>query len=1030
MPRNYSDKVTITLYSIQNGSQFNLVILDEINHILILKTKLSKAAEQFQRVPPQYTLSVLLMPDWMNNFDYESKTYIEAKASFFSMIQARLNELGLSDILLEDFYETALGNNPEYAAQKEFLQKLTARNRTSDLMKVHVIISNANCNHLQIDSNTQIHDYHGFYQATFGSGKNDILLLNAAYYPEHHVTAHNKVVYTTPKHSFSNELKKTHLEYCATHLHHHDFSEKHSVYADSFIRTLYTIGLVTSVKAIEDDTSTKKKHIFPAILDKPEYALSKYIVTVLNLQWKDPKSSSKYYSDILKNFPFVEINDAVCGYAAFLIAIKRWAGNIGLHKYGERYDDLQRDRLSNNLERLNDDTETREQLFRISGTYIDKIIIQKFYYSALRHTSNISNADESFFLMQTLAKSIPNNLNGNILTSKLFGCSVIELHGNPFQPEKHLREIMMTREKLELTPSELHYRDVYCQPNHDFQTLLEMQLGDDFTAIVTALDQNGIVALPQFFSGEKLSEMQEDFNKWCSRKMPDVHAHIQFGGTVEEEYLTDSQAMCDALANPLVWAVGAHAWGRDPVMSSIRAYRILPTPPKKYRAFQPHNDGHSKEFKVMMLLTDVKPGEQGMRYWTGTHKIQWQIHSSRDTLFTDSEVEQLHQPFECAGPAGTLFIFNINGIHSGVRNEGSTRDTLVWSISAGKRMYPVPALHPSVIANLGAYEAAIFRCGKESNTDEVDGEIMTQQSAKSLQQFLTLRNVQIRESAQKIIPKIQPQLNSAPRYDVSPFAIPQKPTAITLNCELTDFNSKNELSRESIIAAINEDPRRGMALPIRLYSGSSDKSRDMALCFIRDIWLSPERGEAIVSKIEGIRLESNQVASEVQHYQKIGEKILTLLPEIKPLFVGHSVALIHFENFIIDLQWCLSTAETHVLVRSGLSFLLSIIDFFSEHLKKNIRSDEKLFNNLNFLFNEAVRTYIVHIQLDILLKNETSSEKNTGIEFKKYTAYQTNDASQLPPIAVFLTHSVVVNSCASNSKNRDDVEKTCEQLTM
>ncbi len=995
-----NDRITISLYSVQNGETFDPVALKEIDNIYKIKLNFDHEAKKSNRKPPEIVVSVLLVPDWENNNSYADPIYQIAKNNFMRTLRERLDSSNLTGIVLEDFYVDAL-SEPEYASEKSYLVGLKARNRNSDMIKTHSIIAlcNNNRRHLQMDSNTKVHDYCGLYNTTFGAASvaNNTVLLNASRYKMHFICASNKVVYTAPGSLFVSRLREIYLAYCEAHKNDHQFSqtkvkrEKHSIYYNAFEVALSELGLVKPITVIDDETSEKKKRIYPALLERPEYILSAFIVTAVNLLLKDPDQVPKHHNEKLKRFPSVIVGDASCDFASFIIAVKRHTENLWIHKYAGKYDEFKEDQRINNTEKLFDDIQTRAQLFAISNTTVDKAIITRFYAAACNYVTKTSISEDDFETIKVLATIIPDNPLGNQLTLELFGCAVRELHESPLRgsSQREIPELVryflqekikMKREHEPLTQEEIFYRDVYCQPNGDFQRILEDQLGEDFSAITRSLERNGIVALPRLFSGAQLQQMQQDFNRWCDGKVPDVHAHIQLGGSVEEEYFTDSPSMCRAVAHPLIWALSAHAWGRDPVLSAMRAYRINPLPPKRYRAFQPHNDGHGKEFKVMVLLTDVRPGEQGMRYWQGTQNVQWQIHSSRDTLYTDAEAAQLGEPFECVGPAGTIFIFNINGIHSGVRNESVTRDTLVFSITAGKRMYPIPPLHDSVTSTLTDYEKAIFRCGRENDTHETEGELSVQQRDETLMTYLATYSEEVRRTALYFRSAVESQ-SSTKFYAESPFPIPTRPVPITMTYDQADIDALIQLTDQDLFSAINEDPKRGMALPIRLYSGSRDKSRDLALCYIRDIWLSTERNAIIAEKIKQNNVMTHLVScDELLTYQSCAQFILTFLDRLTLTENRNPVSLNCFKDFLKDLDQCLKTADSYVLVRAGLSFLLAIVDYFSE----NLIISNSFKNELNAIFTVIAQVYAGHIQLELYQKNQKANEQ--GNEFRKYVS--------------------------------------------
>jgi hypothetical protein len=87
----------------------------------------------------------------------------------------------------------------------------------------------------------------------------------------------------------------------------------------------------------------------------------------------------------------------------------------------------------------------------------------------------------------------------------------------------------------------------------------------------------------------------------------------------------------------------------------------------------------------MWLLTDVPVTGQRMSYLAGSHatKHQWRTHE--DTRFTEARARAIGgRVVECAAPAGSVVLFDTNGVHRPNRNAGPVRDTLVGVYSAGR----------------------------------------------------------------------------------------------------------------------------------------------------------------------------------------------------------------------------------------------------------------------------------------------------------------------------------------------------------
>lgn len=379
------DRVTISLYGVQDGITFNRAALNELSKFTDIKDKLSQSANRCGRDAPEIVISALVIPKWADGSDYKNEDYLLAKKAFFSEFRAALNAAGLDDVILQDFYALGL-----HEAEYSYLEHLQANGSNADMIKTHALIDpdNEGRRHLQMDSNTQVHDYHGLYLTTFGNDtQNDVLVgLNASYYDAHYVSAHNKIVYTPPDTTFTSKLRDVHISYCAEHKDDHlseatkkEKTEKNSIYSKDFVIALAQEGLTKPLSVfVRDD----KKTIYPATMDRQEYKLSAHVVTAVNMSWK--AGEKDHIVECLKTLPSVRVGDATCDYASFAIAAKKQTGSLWMQKYAGKQDSYDQDNDSESEDFLSDDVE-RRVLLDISNQTVDKAVIIRFYKSAVDH---------------------------------------------------------------------------------------------------------------------------------------------------------------------------------------------------------------------------------------------------------------------------------------------------------------------------------------------------------------------------------------------------------------------------------------------------------------------------------------------------------------------------------------------------------------------------------------------------------------------------------------------------------------------
>jgi hypothetical protein len=90
--------------------------------------------------------------------------------------------------------------------------------------------------------------------------------------------------------------------------------------------------------------------------------------------------------------------------------------------------------------------------------------------------------------------------------------------------------------------------------------------------------------------------------------------------------------------------------------------------------------------KAMWLLTDQPPEGQRISFVSGSHRQWWPPASYESSRCSNDEARKMGKVIECAGPAGSLVLFDTNGVHRGNRNAGPRRDALVGVYTAGRHL--------------------------------------------------------------------------------------------------------------------------------------------------------------------------------------------------------------------------------------------------------------------------------------------------------------------------------------------------------
>ncbi len=142
--------------------------------------------------------------------------------------------------------------------------------------------------------------------------------------------------------------------------------------------------------------------------------------------------------------------------------------------------------------------------------------------------------------------------------------------------------------------------------------------------------------------------------------------------------------LAELIMDELVLAAIEAYFGKNIYLDLSQIKRLLPVEPYEYGSFQWHHDMRGKCVKAMWLLTDVSPVGQRMSYMAGSHLMRHVGSTYEESRFSEDRALECGRLVECIGPAGTVVIFDTNGLHRGNRNWGATRDTLVGAFSAGR----------------------------------------------------------------------------------------------------------------------------------------------------------------------------------------------------------------------------------------------------------------------------------------------------------------------------------------------------------
>jgi hypothetical protein len=250
-------------------------------------------------------------------------------------------------------------------------------------------------------------------------------------------------------------------------------------------------------------------------------------------------------------------------------------------------------------------------------------------------------------------------------------------------------------------------------PNPFLRRALARTTPPEMVPVVEALTRDGIVILPNYLTGARLTACQHSFNRTMdvvrdSPPAPEERMPWRYPGMTFRAYehqvhgcnfghtfhpFNDDRALLDVALDEFLLGVVARYFNRRFQLSQANSARQYPEQPRDYSSWMWHHDGLGPRINVMLYLTDVGPADQYMSYLKGTHRLRhgYDIFNGRTRFTREDRTGRFsaHEQVDCLGAAGTVLVFDSNGIHRGNRTLGATRDTLICSYLPGGVSWPV-----------------------------------------------------------------------------------------------------------------------------------------------------------------------------------------------------------------------------------------------------------------------------------------------------------------------------------------------------
>lgn len=194
------------------------------------------------------------------------------------------------------------------------------------------------------------------------------------------------------------------------------------------------------------------------------------------------------------------------------------------------------------------------------------------------------------------------------------------------------------------------------------------------------LQTDGITILPSYFHGNRLANLQSAFELALANRGEEAGNP---GSLACFDIMDINPAFLAASMDKVLLEIIARYYRKSFGLGRADALRIEPLTIDRYGSFQWHHDSRGKQLKVQILLTDVPENGQRMTYLKQSHTQYYSYRRSRGDgsrfeldLNTIPELEK--RIINVTGPAGTVAIFDTNGLHSGNRNNSARRDVITF----------------------------------------------------------------------------------------------------------------------------------------------------------------------------------------------------------------------------------------------------------------------------------------------------------------------------------------------------------------
>ena len=248
-----------------------------------------------------------------------------------------------------------------------------------------------------------------------------------------------------------------------------------------------------------------------------------------------------------------------------------------------------------------------------------------------------------------------------------------------------------------------HDRLFYERPSRKYREVVaERATYPNFQELAGRLIHDGVLIIQDYFGGNRLAALQTEFQR-LTVDAPPGHGEETNAVHIGTRRIAESELFSGLGLEATFVDFAEYYWGKPVLLTATGGTRLDPyAADSDYGSYQWHHDAKRKQFRVMILLSDVPAGGQHMDYIAGSHRtFRGDLRNSR---VLPEEIGGANWRVACNGTAGTIVLFGTNGIHRGNRSLAPRRDHWQFTYCApgGRALqhYPCLALHPNTLARL------------------------------------------------------------------------------------------------------------------------------------------------------------------------------------------------------------------------------------------------------------------------------------------------------------------------------------------